>query len=216
MGIAFWLLGYLSGFLTLVILALSISSGLYLLAELAEEFPTMSGKITKYLLATTLVLHVILLIDGLPMFESGLSILAHLVYGSMLRNFPFIDLVSISTIGSALGFIGCNIMWLLYFTRERTAHEPLQVIGFSVLCVWSMPVALFVTLTLNDNALPVLSGPGALKQNNGDLGDMGMLAGSSKKKNMFKMITDTVIGLFESCTHSGIFQAFSAVSNKRK
>ena len=112
MGVFFWLLGYISGFVTLVLLALSISSGLYLLAELAEEFPTMSGKITKYLLVSILVLHVILLIDGLPLYESSASIAAHLVYATMLRNFPFVDLISVSTIVSAVAFIGCNNMFV--------------------------------------------------------------------------------------------------------
>jgi len=215
MGIVFWVLGYISGFLTLVLLALSISSGLYLLSELAEEFPTPSGRITKYLLGTVLALHVVLFIDGLPLYESGLSILAHLVYASMLRNFPFIDLVSVSTIGSALSFIGCNVLWLMYFTRGEDVHDPLQTVGFFVLCVWSVPCAMFVCLTLNENALPVLSGPGALKQSNGDF-DQSLMSGPGKKKNMFKMMSDGLIGLFESCTHSGIVQALNAMSNKRK
>lgn len=160
-----------------------------------------------------IILHIILFIDGLPLFESALSLTAHLLYASMLRNFPFIDLLSVTTIGSALGFIGCNVMWLLYFTRARDVHDPLQVVGFFVLCVWSIPCALFVSLTLNDNALPVLSGPGALRQHSGELGDHGMISGGGKKKNMFKMITDSAIGLFEN---SGIVQALSAMNNKRK
>jgi hypothetical protein len=40
---------------------------------------------------------------------------------------------------------------------------------------------------------------------------------SGKKKNLFKMISDSVMGVFEKfTTSSGILQAFSAVSNKRK
>jgi hypothetical protein len=215
MGIVFWVLGYISGFLTLVLLALSISSGLYLLAELAEEFPSLSGKITKYMLGTVFILHVLLLIDGLPLFETAMSIMAHCMYATMLRNFPFIDLLSITTAGSVLGFVGCNVMWLMFFTRDRL-HEPLQIVGFFVLCVWSIPCALFVSLTLNDNTLPVLSGPGALKQSGGDMGDLSMMTGGGKKKNMFKMITDSLIGLFENCTHSGIFQVLNTMNNKRK
>lgn len=208
----FWLLGYISGFLTLVLLALSISSGLYLLAELAEEFPTMSGKITKYLLASILIFHVILLIDGLPWRESLCSIAAHVIYASMLRNFPFVDIVSVSTIASSLAFICCNVMWLLFFTRKY--HEPLQVIGFFVLCVWSIPCALFVSLTPNENALPVLSGPGA-RMMAGD--EIHGLNASGKKKSMFKMIWDSVLGIFERlAASSGLMQIFGALSNKRK
>lgn len=213
MGVAFWIFGYVAGFVTLLLLALSISSGLYLLAELAEEFPTMSGKITKYLLVVVLVLHVILLIDGLPLFETTVSIVGHLIYASTLRNFPFIDLISLSSIGSALAFICCNGMWLLHFTREVT--EPFEVIGFFVICVWSMPCALFVSLTLGDNMLPVLSGPGVMKQYN-ESSDMSGLAGAGKKKNIFRMLFDAVTSLVERFPNSGIVQALKALSNKRK
>lgn len=213
MGIAFWIFGYVAGFITLLLLALSISSGLYLLAELAEEFPTMSGKITKYLLVVVLVLHVVLLIDGLPVFESSASILGHLIYGSTLRNFPFIDLISISSIGSALAFICCNGMWLLHFTKQ--VNEPFEVIGFFVICVWSIPCALFVSLTLGDNTLPVLSGPGVMKQYN-ENNDMGGLSASGKKKNIFRMMFDAFATFMEKLPNSGIVQALNALSNKRK
>lgn len=213
MGIVFWLLGYVSGFVTLVLLALSISSGLYLLAELAEEFPTMSGKITKYLLISILILHVILWIDGIPLMETACSIAAHLIYGSMLRNFPFVDLVSFPALGSVFAFVGCNVMWLFFFTRQ--VSHPIQVIGFFVVCVWSVPCALFVSLTPNENALPVLSGPGA-RMMHGDGADQG-IAMTGKKKSMFKMISDSIMGFFERFGNfSGIVQALSAISNKRK
>jgi hypothetical protein len=213
MGVVFWLLGYVSGFLTLVLIALSISSGLYLLAELAEEFPSMSGKVTKYLLISVLVLQVVLWIDGLPLRESVGGLVAHLIYASMLRNFPFVDLVSLPTIGSVFAFVGSNVMWLFYFTR-RTSHF-VQVVGFFVLCVWSVPCALFVSLTPSDNALPVLSGPGA-RMMHGDGTDSGP-AGGGKKKSMFKMISDPILGFFEKFGNvSGVVQALNTVSNKRK
>ena len=204
MGVLFWLLGYISGFLTLVLLALSISSGLYLLAELAEEFPTLSGKITKYLLVVILSLHVLLFIVGLPFFQTFMGMLAHLIYASMLANFPFVDLISVSSIGSAIAFIASNLMWLLYFTKAIS--DPLQVIGFFVLCVWCIPCALFVSLTLNENTLPVTA-------NGATIPELDGLSSPGKKKTMFKIISDMFMNLFEN---SGIFRAMKVLNDKRK
>ncbi|KAJ1431969.1 transmembrane adaptor Erv26-domain-containing protein [Ochromonadaceae sp. CCMP2298] len=198
MGTIFWLFGFATSFLTLVLLALSISAGLYLLAELAEEFPTMAGKVSKYLTASVLLLHVILLIDGLPLWESLIGIASHLFYASMLLSFPFVRLLSVPAIGSAVGFVLSNVFWLLHFTRSRT---PLQVIGYFVVCVWSVPCALFASLTLYENTLP--------STDHHDLSPC-------KNKSLGKEIFDQCMGFVEKVTHSDVFSAIKALNDKRR
>jgi hypothetical protein len=212
MGALFWVLGYISGFLTLVLLSLAVSSGLYLLAELAEEFPTMSGTITKYLLVVVVSLHVLLFIDGLPVCETCVGMMSHLMYASMLANFPFVNLVSVSTIGSAIGFVWCNLMWLSYFTKVE--NDPLQIIGFFVVCVWAVPCAFFVSLTPNDNKLPTASTPASIGIEGATGTDMDSISG--KKKSFFKVISDFFMGSFEKLTSSGLFEILKKLNDKRK
>ena len=48
MGVIFWLFGYVSGYVAIMGVALAIAVGLYCVAELAEEYPSLTGKIIKY------------------------------------------------------------------------------------------------------------------------------------------------------------------------
>mmetsp|Transcript_17406 Transcript_17406/g.29401 ORF Transcript_17406/g.29401 Transcript_17406/m.29401 type:complete len:216 (-) Transcript_17406:84-731(-) len=215
MGVIWNFFGLLAGFSTLILLALCISSGLYLLSELAEEFHATSFKISKYLVATILGLHVLLLLDGLPLLESTIGIVSHLCYATMLRNFPYVELMDPSTIASTVLFLLSNGLWLFYFLRTR---EPLQVIGFFVFCVWSVPCALFITLTVQENSLPQTGGMSTPNSDYTLLGGGSKSGGpdAGKKRSIFIALSDMVIDVFEKLTNSEFFQAMKAVGNKRK
>lgn len=79
-----WLFCGFTGYLSLVFLAISISSALYLVAEAAEEHPSIAGMILRYLLQIVFALHFILWIDGLPFFECFIGALTHGCYHLML------------------------------------------------------------------------------------------------------------------------------------
>ena len=91
MGVVFWLFSWASAYLSLLVFALALSSGMYIVAELCEEYPTISGKIIKITLIVVLVIHLVLWIDGIPWKESLTGIASHCCYGLMLRNFPFVQ-----------------------------------------------------------------------------------------------------------------------------
>jgi hypothetical protein len=221
MGVVFWTLGYASGFLILVLAALSMSSGLFLLAELAEEFPSMARKIIQYMLVLIVVLHVVLYIDGLPFLEATTGVLVHTFYSTLLNSFPFIEIFSIKSVGSVVGFLICNAVWLHFFYDNF--YEPLQVIGFFVVCVWSVPIGLFVSLTLSDNALPGGGGfSNIIYRSNGGGGNVdssGILTTSSgKKRGLYLVIYDAGNQFLSSVSIYGvsIFNIFRAAQDKKK
>ena len=217
MGAIFWFLGYISSLVTIILAALSMSSGLFLLAELAEEYPTMAGKITKNLLIFVLILHLVLYLDGLPLFESLTGMISHLMYGSMLNDFPFVEILSVQCIGSIICFVLCNVLWFKYFLSIY--YDPLQIIGFFVISVWSIPLALFVSLTLSENTLP-----GGLThliyQTKGSGANEGVLPLSSNlhKKSIFKIIYDVISRTLSKISIFGIevFNAMKTLNDKRK
>lgn len=99
--------------------------------------------------------------------------MCHIVY---LQNFsalwPLISLSSISFIASCFFVIADHFLWFFYFSRitnearhQRTYRGPApHVLGFTEIasffgiCVWLAPLFLFLSLSANDNALPVSAG----------------------------------------------------------
>lgn len=115
--------------------------------------------------------------DGLPLHLTAFSILCHIVY---LQNFsntwPIISLTSISFMSSCILVMADHFLWFFYFskltqTARHTAYrgggygKRNEVPGFASiatffgLCVWLAPLFLFLSLSANDNALPI-SGTG--------------------------------------------------------
>lgn len=156
MGIIFNVFTSLALYTSLVLCSLSLTAGLYMLAELAEEFPTLTGKILRYLITFVLIVYFILCIDGLPVKETFIGILCHIAYLSMLSTFPFIELVSLKSFASVVAVIVSNYFWLSYFLNleEHKDDHFFQIIGFFIVMVWATPIGLLISLTINDNILP--------------------------------------------------------------
>jgi hypothetical protein len=95
-----------------------------------------------------------------------------------LKTFPFISLTSIPFIGSCgklallvhillsmtmtlflselVLVFADHFLWFKYFT---THYKPfMDIAAFFGLCVWLIPFAYFISLSANDNALPMSSG----------------------------------------------------------
>jgi hypothetical protein len=121
-----------------------------------------------------IALHVVLYFsDSLPFLHTVFSIACHVVY---LQNFsaswPLISLSSVSFIASCFCVIGDHFLWFFYFSRlahearhKRTYRGPVpNVLGFTEIasffgiCVWLAPLFLFLSLSANDNALPISAG----------------------------------------------------------
>ena len=138
--------------------------------------------ITQIYYQTIITLHVLLYItDSLPLPQIIFSIVAHGVY---LQNFahtwPYIALASPAFAGSCLLALGNHFLWFFYFSQRSRAWHAAQQAGrygrgaragagtsmdpppgfaevatFFGVCVWFVPLFLFLSLSANDNALPM-------------------------------------------------------------
>jgi len=161
---------------------LSLASGLLYVSELIEEHSRLAKVIGQRGIYTIIALHVVLFFsDSLPFFQTTFSIICHIIY---LQNFsvswPLISLTSISFLASCFFVISDHFLWFFYFSRltnearqMRSYRGPspntpgfAEIASFFGICVWLIPLFLFLSLSANDNALPVSaadpgSSPGA-------------------------------------------------------
>ena len=129
---------------------------------------------------TIIALHLLLAItDGLPIPQIIFSIACHVVY---LQNFsatwPYISLTSLKFIASCILVVADHFMWFFYFAAKaqeaKRYRKPtyryggkmkedgglafMDVAAFFAICVWFVPLFLFLSLSANDNALPSFGG----------------------------------------------------------
>lgn len=123
-----------------------------------------------------MVIHVLLLVfDRLPITLIGFSLAAHAVY---LTNFtaqwPFISLTSPRFLLSCVMVVADHFLWFFYFAEKaqeaKAKRQPryrygtktsnvdapsfMDVAAFFAICVWLVPLFLFLSLSANDNVLP--------------------------------------------------------------
>ncbi|KAF9478162.1 DUF396-domain-containing protein [Pholiota conissans] len=151
---------------------LSLASGLLYVSEMIEEHSRLAKLVGQRSIYVIMALHVVFYFtDSLPLMQTLFSLTCHVVY---LQNFsstwPLISLTSLSFLASCALVIADHFIWFFYFARitgesrrirtYRGAPAP-QVLGFTeiasffAICVWFTPLFLFLSLSANDNALPV-------------------------------------------------------------
>jgi len=215
MGWIFNILTKASGFLAIFALALAISSGLYILAELSEEFPTQAGRCLRICFYVVMGMHILLLLDGVPFYSILGGVACQACYYLMILKFPFVELFSISTLLSLVACVCSHIIWFRYFmslhSSSRDYHDyssahdldMLEIVGFFLVMVWIIPCGLFVSLTVNDSSLP-LSGS-----------DTDLNGFHKKKVSVFKSVYDRCQSMLESVTRSKL-SASSIVLDHRQ
>ena len=122
-----------------------------------------------------IALHVVFYFtDSLPLMQTLFSMTCHLVY---LQNFssswPLISLTSPSFLASCVLVVADHFIWFFYFaritsgTRHITSYRGVtlpprpgftEIASFFAICVWFTPLFLFLSLSANDNALPMRAG----------------------------------------------------------
>ncbi|CUM62568.1 uncharacterized protein PRCAT00000120001 [Priceomyces carsonii] len=159
--------GIVIGFLFLV---LAIASGLYYISELVEEHSEPTKRLLKRLIFIIMTVFVLLwLFDGFPFKLTAFSLASCYVYLQNLTKFPYVQLTSPVFLFSCVLVIANHTLWFRHFhnpyippleVRLRPDYEPpripsfAEVCSFFGLCVWLVPFALFVSLSVNDNLLP--------------------------------------------------------------
>ncbi|KAH7911559.1 transmembrane adaptor Erv26-domain-containing protein [Hygrophoropsis aurantiaca] len=158
-------------------MTLSLASGLLYISEMIEEHSRLAKTIGQRGIYAIMILHALLYsFDSLPLLNIFFSIFCHAVY---LQNFsstwPLISLSSFSFIASCLLAISDHFIWFFYFSRiTREARQSFpryrgpgvqddapgfsEIATFFGVCVWLVPLFLFLSLSANDNALPMSSG----------------------------------------------------------
>ncbi|KAG8931999.1 hypothetical protein FRC03_011906 [Tulasnella sp. 419] len=213
-------LSYLAILAAFVFVTLSLASGLLWLAEVIEENSKLSKTIGIRITYAVIVLHVALYFaDNLPLNLIALSIVSHLVY---LQNFsatwPVISLSSWSFLASVCLVVADHFLWFFHFTHQVNEfrrrggpnrpphhHTPqslkhqlsfTEIASFFGICIWLVPLYLFLSLSANDNALPVTgdaSHPSTPKMQV-DFGHSGgkPLVSTAPRQSLFKWIFDPI------------------------
>ena len=117
------------------------------------QYSSIARKSTNYILISVFTLHVLLLFSGIPYPPLLSSFLCHLVYTTLLPSFPYVEPLSLPSLGSLGAVVWCHYTWFKYF---HTTYVPiLQVTGFFLIMIWLTPLVFFVSLSLPSDTLPV-------------------------------------------------------------
>ena len=151
----FYVTTLLAWLLCMVFIALGIASGLFYLAEIAEEFSVVAKRINKALVVSIAVLHLLLLVfDHLSWWRSCLSIASNTAYFQLLRDFPWVRVTSMWAILSIVCFVADNVCWYSFFMMSTGEFPFWSIVSFFVLFVWLVPLGFFVSLAVAEEQLP--------------------------------------------------------------
>ncbi|KAF5363502.1 hypothetical protein D9756_000346 [Leucocoprinus leucothites] len=173
MGLLYYV-SYLAILAAFAFVTLSLASGLLYVSELIEEHSRLAKQIGQRGIYAVIFLHVVFYFtDSLPFLQTVFSIICHIVY---LQNFshtwPLISLSSPTFLASCALVIADHFIWFFYFShithqarysRSYRGGGPMtpgftEIASFFGICVWLAPLFLFLSLSANDNALPMSSG----------------------------------------------------------
>ena len=158
---------YASGYLFMLFNAVCLAAGLVYLANLAEEYVSVTKQILKGSLLAVLLVHVALLcfedqIAWTPLF---VGIAAHVVYALSLPKFPFLELTAAPSIAAVGLFLLNNYLWITWFVSE-TLQPLLHVLGFCLITVWLVPFIFLISISSDEFMLPGVSAGGTYKDGN--------------------------------------------------
>ncbi|KAL9650545.1 hypothetical protein ABK040_004763 [Willaertia magna] len=170
----------ISLYIGILFLILCVATGLYYLSEIAEENTILTKKVITYTIYFVIILHLILwLFDELYFRYILIGIISHIIYYQLLKTFPFVKIKSLSFIFSVITFFISHLGWYFYFTDYRTPiYDFFELLGFFFICVWIVPLSLFVSLSIGDIQLP-----GGLTNMDGDV----------NKRDILKMKNNNVV-----------------------
>ncbi|KAG7928064.1 hypothetical protein KL925_001364 [Ogataea polymorpha] len=169
-----------------VAVTLSIASGLYYLSELVEENTELTKRLLGRLIKGTAAYLILLwLFDGFPLKLTIFSLFSYFIYYQNLRKFPNIDLTGSIFFATCVLALLNHFLWFRHFNNPyvptiderlnpdfKLPHYPsfTEIASFFGLCVWLIPFGFFISLSANENTLPMsLSEVEPLQsQNNGE------------------------------------------------
>ncbi|KAG8459442.1 hypothetical protein KFE25_013078 [Diacronema lutheri] len=144
---------YVSGYLFLVFVAICLACGLYYLAELCEEYTSLTKRVVYWAILAIEAEHALLLaFERLPLQLVLFGMVAHGCYFQLLKSFPFLQLASPAFLLSCCAVVLSTYGWLRHFAADY--HSPAFVLGFMLMNAWLVPFAFFISLSVNEAVLP--------------------------------------------------------------
>lgn len=191
-----YLLTLFGGYLAVFGATLCLSCGLYYAAELAEEYSVLTGRLLGYATRGVLVLHVLLWVDGFPLPRVAVGVGCHLCYAFLLSDYPRLELGSPAFVLSVVAFLVGHYSWFQHLADVTFEPMPfVNSLGFFTLFVWLVPFSLFISLSINDNALP-----------------FGSTAERPRSANVFKRLVDAARGSYDALLRPGVAAAAERVA----
>ncbi|CAG7848869.1 SubName: Full=Related to SVP26-Sed5-Vesicle Protein of 26 kDa {ECO:0000313/EMBL:CCA72541.1} [Serendipita indica DSM 11827] len=173
-----YLLSYVAAVVAVVYVVLSLASGLLWIAELIEEHSRLAKTVGQRAIWVIVIIHLLLYFDGLPPTHIAFSIFCHFVYSrNITPRWPLISLTSPSFILSCIFVFVDHALFFNYFSQQKKlarqrGRAPLyyrdapifangreysfgEIATFFAICVWAIPLFLFLGLSANENTLPI-------------------------------------------------------------
>lgn len=148
-----YLLSYVGILFGATIFLGSLTAGMYYLSELIEEYTVITKRILSIGTLVIACIHILLLFEGLPVYQTLFSILTLYLLSLMLANFPNVSITSPTVIIAFIAVIINHFSWFSYFTT-RHFYAWKEVTSFFGICVWSLPLLYFLSLSANEYSLP--------------------------------------------------------------
>ena len=153
LGLFFDVVSFGAGIVCLLLLAASIAVASMVLLELIEERISSAYRITGYIFLLVIIIHLLLLLNGFPVFESIWGVVSHVVYALKVKEFPASNSFSLPSIASVVCFIVSNYLWFNFFQEHHV--DFLKIVGFFFLQVWLAPIIVIGSIILAEVTIPV-------------------------------------------------------------
>ncbi|XP_045457009.1 protein TEX261 [Melitaea cinxia] len=148
-----FLLSILSLVLQATFITLALAAGLFYLAELVEEYTVMAKYVISWVVIATVVIHLgLILFEDIPLYLNAIGVIQQILYGFLLKDFPVVRVTSVAFMTAVLNLILHHYLAIKYFGQVHYAFS--EVLAYFTLCLWIVPLALFVSLSANDYVLP--------------------------------------------------------------
>lgn len=153
-----WILTWISSLVQISFITLAFAAALYYVAELIEEYTSVTSKVLQGMLMASCAIYLGLWVfEGFPFTIIGIGLFTNLVEFGLLRTFPFIQVSSPNFILTVVLVVVNHYFAFRYFSEVYYSFS--EILSFFTLCLWLIPFTFFVSLSAGDNVLPSTAQP---------------------------------------------------------
>lgn len=158
----------------------STACGLYYLAELIEEYIKTTKKVLTLSIQAELVLHLLLLIDRLPLHCLAIGMASHIAYSRLLKKYPYMSLASGEGLLAGIAFVVNNVAWVRHYHKSYFTLE--YIVAFFLVTTWIVPFGFFLSMAGEQAVLPGAGGyPLTTMHSSGSSGGLEVMHSASSR-----------------------------------